>query len=219
MDQGPSKGLHDVSLMSHDRRLRGRPRLCSDCGLCDSFLRPRMAEICLFVRNRAEEIELRLHGRRRRPGDELPFGIYREMAVMRLRRPVPGAQWSGMVTTLAARLLERGEVEAVILAGTSPGTRFEPFPVLARGSSPPPAFPASTIRTPCPTSPSATWGRRLAGSGSWRAPPGVRSCWNCCGPSWRPGLPPRPATVPAACPASSRCWRGVPRVPLGWCGV
>ena len=56
MDQGPSKGLHDVSLMSHDRRLQGRPRLCSDCGLCDSFLRPQMAETCLFVRNRADEI-------------------------------------------------------------------------------------------------------------------------------------------------------------------
>ena len=132
MDQGPSKGLHDVSLMSHDRRLQGRPRLCSDCGLCDSFLRPRMADTCLFVRNRAEEIEQRLHGRRRRTGDELPFGIYREMGVMRLRRPVAGAQWSGMVTTLAARLLERGEVEGVILAGTNPGTRFEPRPVLAR---------------------------------------------------------------------------------------
>jgi 3,8-divinyl protochlorophyllide a 8-vinyl-reductase (ferredoxin) len=132
MDQGPSKGLHDVSLMSHDRRLRGRPRLCSDCGLCDSFLRPRMAETCLFVHNRAEQTEERLHGRRRRAGDELRFGIYREMAVVRLPRPVPGAQWTGIVTTLAIRLLERGEVEAVILAGTNPGTRFEPMPVLAR---------------------------------------------------------------------------------------
>ena len=132
MDQGPSKGLHEVSLMSHDRRLRGRPRLCSDCGLCDSHLRPRMPETCLFVRNRAEEVEQRLHGRRRRAGDEMRFGIYREQAVMRMRRPVAGAQWTGMVTTLAARLLERGEVEAVILAGTNPGTRFEPRPVLAR---------------------------------------------------------------------------------------
>ncbi len=132
MDQGPSKGLDDVSLMSHDRRLRGRPRLCSDCGLCDSLLRPRMAETCPFVRNRAEEIEERLHGRRRLPGDELRFGIDREQGVMRMRRPVARAQWTGMVTTLAARLLERGEVEAVILAGTNPGTRFEPRPVLAR---------------------------------------------------------------------------------------
>ncbi len=132
MEQGPSKGLHDVSLMSHDRRLAGRPRLCSDCGLCDSWLRPRMADTCLFVRNRMEEIEHRLHGRRRHPGDEMRFGIYREQAILRMRRPVAGAQWTGMVTTLAVRLLERGEVEAVILTGTNPGTRFEPLPVLAR---------------------------------------------------------------------------------------
>ena len=132
MEQGPSKGLHDVSLMSRDRRLSGRPRLCSDCGLCDSYLRPRMAETCLFVGNRLEEQELRLHGRRRQPGDEMRFGIFREQAILRLRRPVAGAQWTGMVTTLAARLLERGEVEAVILTGTQPGTRFQPRPVLAR---------------------------------------------------------------------------------------
>ena len=132
MDQGPSKGLHDVTLMSNDRRLSGRPRLCSDCGLCDSWLRPRMAETCLFVRNRMEEIERRLHGRLRNPGDEMDFGIFREMAIMRMKRPVPNAQWSGMITTLAVRLLERGEVEAVILAGTAPGTRFQPVPVLAR---------------------------------------------------------------------------------------
>ncbi len=132
MEQGPSKGLHDVSLMSHDRRLAGRPRLCSDCGLCDSWLRPQMADTCLFVRNRIEEIEQRLHGRRRNPGDEMRFGIYREQLILRMRRPVAGAQWTGMVTTLAACLLERGEVEAVILTGTNPGTRFEPLPVLAR---------------------------------------------------------------------------------------
>jgi 3,8-divinyl protochlorophyllide a 8-vinyl-reductase (ferredoxin) len=132
MDQGPSKGLHDVSLMSHDRRLQGRPRLCSDCGLCDSFLRPRMAETCLFVQNRAADIEQRLHGRLRNPGDEMRFGIYREQLIARMRRPVPHAQWSGMITTLAIRLLERGEVEAVILTGSAPGTLFQPRPVFAR---------------------------------------------------------------------------------------
>jgi coenzyme F420 hydrogenase subunit beta len=132
MEQGPSKGLYDVALMSSDARMRGRPRLCSDCGLCDSWLRPRMSDLCLFVNNRAEEIELKVHGRRRKAGDEMRFGIYREMLAARLRRPDPQAQWSGMVTSLAARLLERGDVEAVILAGTEPGTRFAPRPVLAR---------------------------------------------------------------------------------------
>jgi coenzyme F420-reducing hydrogenase beta subunit len=132
VDEGPSKGLYDITLMSNDQRLRGRPRLCSDCGLCDSFLRPRMAEACVFVRNRTGEVERRLFGRLRQPGDEMRFGIYQEMHAARIRRPLAGAQWTGIVTTLAARLLERQEVDAVILTGTEPGTRFAPRPVLAR---------------------------------------------------------------------------------------
>jgi coenzyme F420-reducing hydrogenase beta subunit len=129
---GPSKGLHRTSLLSRDERLAGRPNLCSDCGLCDSWLQPDMADACVFVRNRSEELERRVFGRNRRDGDELRFGIFEQMHAARMRRPVPGSQWSGMVTTLGARLLERGEVEAVITASTMPGTRFAPRPVLAR---------------------------------------------------------------------------------------
>jgi coenzyme F420 hydrogenase subunit beta len=84
------------------------------------------------VRNHSEAIEQRLFGRNRQDGDELRFGIYRSMHVARMQPPVLGAQWSGMVTSLAARLLERGEVEAVITAATVPGTRFAPRPILAR---------------------------------------------------------------------------------------
>ncbi|WP_295538357.1 Coenzyme F420 hydrogenase/dehydrogenase, beta subunit C-terminal domain [uncultured Thiohalocapsa sp.] len=129
---GPSKGLRQSTLLSRDARLAGRPNLCSDCGLCDTWLKPDMAQACVFVRNRSEEIEWRLFGRNRRDGDELQFGVFQQMLAARLRQPVAGAQWSGMVTTLAARLLERGEVDAVITVGTVPGTRFAPQPVLAR---------------------------------------------------------------------------------------
>ena len=129
---GPSKGLRQATLLSRDERLAGRPNLCSDCGLCDTYLKPQMASACVFVRNRAEEIERRLFGRNRGDGDELRFGVYQRMLGARMRQPVAGAQWSGMVTTLAARLLERGEVEAVITAAAMPGTRFAPRPLLAR---------------------------------------------------------------------------------------
>lgn len=130
--EGPSKGLRRTTLLSKDARLAGRPKLCSDCGLCDSAFKPRMAETCAFVRTRAEEIEQRLFGRNRRDGDELSFGVLRSMHAARMRRPVAGGQWSGMVTTLAARLIEHGDVDAVIAAATMPGTRFAPRPVLAR---------------------------------------------------------------------------------------
>jgi coenzyme F420 hydrogenase subunit beta len=134
LGDGPSKGLREPTLLSRDARLAGRPKLCSDCGLCDSFLKPEMARTCMFVRNRTEAIEQRLFGRNRRDGDELRFGVYRRMEIARMQPPVPGAQWSGMVTSLAARLLERGEVEAVITAATVPGTRFAPRPILARSA-------------------------------------------------------------------------------------
>ncbi|MGD8275667.1 MAG: Coenzyme F420 hydrogenase/dehydrogenase, beta subunit C-terminal domain [Thiohalocapsa sp.] len=129
---GPSKGLRRTTLLSRDERLAGRPNLCSDCGLCDTWLKQDMAQACVFVRNRAEAIEQRLFGRNRRDGDELRFGVFREMLAARMRKPVAGAQWSGMVTSLAARLLARGEVDAVITAASMPGTRFAPQPVLAR---------------------------------------------------------------------------------------
>ncbi len=132
LGDGPSKGLRKTTLLSRDARLAGRPKLCSDCGLCDSFLKPEMARTCVFVRNQTETLEQRLFGRNRQDGDELRFGIYRQMEIARMKPPVRGAQWSGIVTTLGARLLERDEVEAVMTAATMPGTRFAPRPILAR---------------------------------------------------------------------------------------
>lgn len=146
MEDGPSKGLYEITLLSQDARLKGRPKLCSDCGLCDSSYRPLMARACVFVNNQTEALEQRLHGRRRKAGDELLFGIYREMYAARLPKPAPGAQWSGMVTTLAARLLERGLVDGVITTRAVPGTRFAPQPFLART---PEEVRASAGNKPC----------------------------------------------------------------------
>ncbi|MGD8208144.1 MAG: Coenzyme F420 hydrogenase/dehydrogenase, beta subunit C-terminal domain [Thiohalocapsa sp.] len=129
---GPSKGLRETTLLSKDARLAGRPMLCSDCGLCDSSLKPLMARSCVFVRNRAAALEHRLFGRGRRDGDELRFGVYRAMHIARMRSPAPGAQWTGMVTGLGARLLERGEADAVITNASMAGTRFAPRPIVAR---------------------------------------------------------------------------------------
>lgn len=132
MEEGPSKGLDQISLLSRDDRLKGRPRLCSDCGLCDTSFSRLMPQSCVFVRNQTASIEQRLHGRNRRAGDELHFGIHRAQYAARMRRPHPKAQWTGMVTALGARLLERGRVDAVVTTGAAPGTRFQAVPVLAR---------------------------------------------------------------------------------------
>lgn len=132
LGEGPSKGLDQISLLSNDERLKGRPRLCSDCGFCDSRLKLLMSQTCTFVRNQTHAIEQRLHGRTRQSGEEGRFGIYRSMHAARMARPNPHAQWTGMVTALGARLLETGRVEAVITTGAAPGTRFKAHPILAR---------------------------------------------------------------------------------------
>jgi coenzyme F420 hydrogenase subunit beta len=132
MEEGPSKGLDQISLLSSDERLKGRPRLCSDCGFCDSSLKLLMSQTCTFVRNQTRGIEQRLHGRTRQPGEEGRFGIYRAMYAARMARPNPNAQWTGMVTALGARLLEQDKVDAVITTAAAPGTRFKAQPVLAR---------------------------------------------------------------------------------------
>lgn len=132
MEEGPSKGLDQISLLSSDERLKGRPRLCSDCGFCDSSLKLLMSQTCTFVRNQTPGIEQRLHGRTRQAGEEGRFGIYRAMYAARMARPNPHAQWTGMVTALGARLLEQDKVDAVITTAAAPGTRFKAQPILAR---------------------------------------------------------------------------------------
>nr|WP_238787595.1 Coenzyme F420 hydrogenase/dehydrogenase, beta subunit C-terminal domain [Thiospirillum jenense] len=142
----PSKGLRATTLLSQDQRLMGRPHLCSDCGVCDGRYKPQMAQTCAFVRTHVEALEQQLYGRLRRRGDEELFGVFRNMYAARLQQPVADAQWSGMVTTLAARLLEQKQVEAVITTRAIPGTRFAPQPLLARTVS---EIRASAGNKPC----------------------------------------------------------------------
>lgn len=138
--------LAEITLLSQAERLKGRPKLCSDCGVCGGELRPAMARSCVFVQNQHEQIEQRLHGRNRHDGDELLFGITRAIHVARMRAPNPDAQWSGIVTTLGATLLERGIVEGVITTRAAAGTRWAPEPFLART---PEEVRASAGNKPC----------------------------------------------------------------------
>ncbi|NJN15671.1 MAG: coenzyme F420 hydrogenase [Oscillochloris sp.] len=141
-----TRPLHEITLLSQAERLKGRPKLCSDCGICSSSLRPRMPDACVFVENQSEAIEQRLHGRNRRDGDELLFGIYRAVHVIRMRNINPDAQWSGIVTGLGALLLERGIVDGVITTMAVPGTHHAPLPILART---PEEVIASARNKPC----------------------------------------------------------------------
>ncbi len=62
--------------------------------------------------------------------DELHFGPFRRMLRASLVRPREGAQWTGIATRLAERLLETGAVEAVLAVAPHPDDRWRPVPVL-----------------------------------------------------------------------------------------
>lgn len=146
MSTTTGRPLHEIALLSQAERFKGRPKLCSDCGVCGGELRPTMARSCVFVQNQHEAIERRLHGRNRQDGDELLFGIHSAIHIARMRRPNPDAQWSGIVSSLGALLLEQGIVEGVIATRAAPGTRWAPEPFLART---PEEVRASAGNKPC----------------------------------------------------------------------
>lgn len=107
-------------------------RLCTDCGVSRSSQPQRCASACQFIRPDHARLEARVHGRARdasRP-DELHFGPFLSLHRARLAAPRPGAQWSGITTRIAERLLECGEVDAVLTMGRDPADRWRPVPVL-----------------------------------------------------------------------------------------
>jgi coenzyme F420 hydrogenase subunit beta len=77
------------------------------------------------------------HGRSRNLDDEneLYFGVQQRMLTARLRQPIEGAQWTGIVSRIGVRALESGLVDAVLCVGQSEDDRFTPVPRLARTSA------------------------------------------------------------------------------------
>ena len=108
--------------------------LCSQCGLCDSRWVAYVRQACAFLNQQFEAMEERVHGRSRdlNNEDELYFGVSQRMLSARLRQPIEGAQWTGIVSRIGVRALETGLVDAVLCVGQSPDDRFTPVPVLAR---------------------------------------------------------------------------------------
>jgi coenzyme F420 hydrogenase subunit beta len=121
----PSPGL--PPLVSAEPR-----RLCTDCGISRSSDPARCGRACQFIRPDYAGLEARVHGRARDPArpDELHFGPFRRMLRARLEPRSEGAQWTGIATRLGERLLESGQVEAVLTVVADPADRWRPVPVL-----------------------------------------------------------------------------------------
>ena len=106
--------------------------LCTDCGVSRSDEPKACGRACQFIQPDYPAMEAAVHGRARDPGrpDELHFGPFRRMVRASLTPPRPGAQWTGIATRIAERLLETGAVDAVLTMAPDPDDRWRPVPVL-----------------------------------------------------------------------------------------
>lgn len=116
----------------------GSPRpakeLCSDCGLCDTYYIHYVKDACAFLNQQFDRLETQSHGRQRDLDNdrELYFGVHQDMIAARKTQPIEGAQWTGIVSTIACEMLKQGKVEGVVCVQNSPTDRFGPQPVIAR---------------------------------------------------------------------------------------
>ena len=106
--------------------------LCTDCGISRTENPGRCSKACQFIRPDYAAQETRVHGRARNAskGEERFFGPYLEMYRAWARTPSEGAQWSGLTTRIAEKLLEAGAVDAVLTVVPDPDDRWRPVPAL-----------------------------------------------------------------------------------------
>jgi coenzyme F420 hydrogenase subunit beta len=110
-----------------------KPRpLCTDCGVSRTSEAGLCGSVCQFITPDYATLEQQAHGRTRDPakGDERFFGPVQQMWRASLRTPLDGAQWTGITTRLAERMLETGRVTAVLCVAPDPADRWKPLPVI-----------------------------------------------------------------------------------------
>lgn len=113
---------------------RPAKELCSECGLCDTYYIHYVKDACAFLNQQIPALEQQAHGCSRDldKEDDLYFGVHQQMMAARKIEPIPGAQWTGIVSTIAIEMLEQGLVEGVVCVQNTPEDRFQPMPTIAR---------------------------------------------------------------------------------------
>jgi coenzyme F420 hydrogenase subunit beta len=111
--------------------------LCTDCGVSRSAEPKRCGTACQFIQPDYSRLETQVHGRARDPSrpDEIFFGPFRRMLRAALAAPRAGAQWTGITTRIAERLLETGAVDAVLTMAPDPDDKWRPVPVLVTSAA------------------------------------------------------------------------------------
>lgn len=124
---------HDaiINVSVNDAAPRG---LCTDCGISRTDDAARCGKACQFIAPDYPALEKAVHGRTRSddPSDEHFFGPFKRMVRARLKSPSEGAQWTGIATKIAERLLESGAVDAVLTMAPDPDDKWRPVPVLVK---------------------------------------------------------------------------------------
>ncbi len=133
--------MTSVDLPKHQKAKALKPgsrrpakELCSECGLCDTYYIHYVKEACAFLNQQFDKLEEQSHSRKRNLDNpnELYFGVHQEMMAAQKKQPIPGAQWTGIVSTIAIEMLNRGIVEGVVCVQNTKEDRFGPMPVIAR---------------------------------------------------------------------------------------
>ncbi|NEQ27955.1 MAG: hypothetical protein F6K28_54995, partial [Microcoleus sp. SIO2G3] len=130
-----------TSVQPHQRAKALKPNsprpakaLCSECGLCDTHYIHYVKDACAFLNQQIAPLEEQTHGRSRDRDnpDDWYFGVSQQMMAARKTEPIEGAQWTGIVSSIAIEMLEGGLVEGVVCVQNTTDDRFQPQPVIAR---------------------------------------------------------------------------------------
>jgi coenzyme F420-reducing hydrogenase beta subunit len=132
---------HSSSTSDHKKAKALKPgsrrpakELCSECGFCATYYIHYVKEACAFLNQQVADLEATTHGRSRdlENPDDVYFGVHNDMMAARKTEPIPGAQWTGIVSSIAIEMLNRGLVEGVVCVQNTQADRFQPQPVIAR---------------------------------------------------------------------------------------
>lgn len=130
----PKPDKHKKAKALKPGSIRPAKELCSECGLCDTYYVHYVKEACAFINQQISELEEQIHGQSRNlenPND-LYFGVHQDMMAARKKQPIEGAQWTGIVSSIACEMLTQGIVEGVVCVQNTKEDRFQPMPVIAR---------------------------------------------------------------------------------------
>ncbi|MEM7769290.1 MAG: Coenzyme F420 hydrogenase/dehydrogenase, beta subunit C-terminal domain [Cyanobacteria bacterium P01_E01_bin.6] len=131
--QSQDSGSHRKAKALARGKVRPAKELCSDCGLCDTYYIHYVKEACAFLNQQFPTLEEQAHGRSRDSDNpnEMYFGVHHDMMAARKQAPIEGAQWTGIVSSVAIAMLEKGWVEGVVCVQNTEEDRFQPMPVIA----------------------------------------------------------------------------------------